>query len=132
MNETIIAAGTTLVTEQCWCGIWHAVPKSLVDNQRRQFQDGEKQTSIHCPIGHGWVIKGESEASKLQRRLTREESRHDQTRAELRETEARRRAEKAAKTRIKNRVAAGVCPCCKRCFQNLGRHMTTKHPGWKD
>lgn len=58
----------------------------------------------------------------------RERQSHDQTKTELRETEARRRAEKAAKTRIKNRVANGVCPCCNRTFQDLHRHMTTKHP----
>lgn len=27
-----------------------------------------------------------------------------------------------------DRVGKGVCPCCKRSFTNLRRHMTTKHP----
>jgi hypothetical protein len=26
------------------------------------------------------------------------------------------------------RVHRGVCPCCKRTFQNIQRHMETKHP----
>tara|TARA_Y100000310_G_scaffold338946_1_gene430083 strand:- start:1163 stop:1354 length:192 start_codon:yes stop_codon:yes gene_type:complete len=31
-------------------------------------------------------------------------------------------------TKLKNRAKAGVCPCCNRTFQNLSRHMETKHP----
>lgn len=30
--------------------------------------------------------------------------------------------------RLKKRAANGVCPCCTRSFQNLRRHMATKHP----
>jgi hypothetical protein len=44
--------------------------------------------------------------------------------------EARVRAEKAeeAKARLEKRVRSGLCPCCKRSFVNLKRHMATKHP----
>lgn len=35
---------------------------------------------------------------------------------------------KAQTTRVKN----GVCPCCNRSFQNLKRHMNTKHPNWSE
>jgi len=31
-------------------------------------------------------------------------------------------------TKLKKRVTNGVCPCCHRSFQNLRRHMATKHP----
>lgn len=31
-------------------------------------------------------------------------------------------------TRLKNRAAAGVCPCCNRTFHQLVRHMAAKHP----
>jgi hypothetical protein len=30
--------------------------------------------------------------------------------------------------RIQKRTAAGVCPCCNRTFQQLARHMKTRHP----
>ena len=30
-------------------------------------------------------------------------------------------------TRTKKRISGGACPCCNRTFQNLARHMTTKH-----
>jgi len=35
---------------------------------------------------------------------------------------------KAALTRMTNRIAFGVCPCCHRHFDNLQRHIATKHP----
>jgi hypothetical protein len=31
-------------------------------------------------------------------------------------------------TRIRNRIAAGVCPCCTRTFKNVARHIKDKHP----
>lgn len=37
----------------------------------------------------------------------------------------------ATKTRIKNRVKNGVCPCCNRTFENLARHMQAKHSDFK-
>jgi hypothetical protein len=39
-----------------------------------------------------------------------------------------RNAYKGQVTRLKNRAAAGVCPCCNRHFTALERHMKTKHP----
>ena len=126
---TGLLTGTTeLVVQQCWCGIWHAIPKSLNDAQRQQFDDGLEQTGIYCPVGHEWTRSGQSESDRLNKRLQAERARHDQTKAELRETEARRRGEKAAKTRLKKQVAAGSCPVCRRPFANLARHMAGQHP----
>ena len=36
-------------------------------------------------------------------------------------------AMRGVNTKLKKRVAAGVCPCCQRSFINLRRHMTTQH-----
>lgn len=88
---------------------------------------GEKM-SIHCPLGHKHVPGGESEADKIRRQLAAERARHDQTRAALGQAERCLIAEKGAKTKLKKRIANGMCPCCKRSFQNLGRHMKTQHP----
>ena len=57
--------------------------------------------------------------------LANERARHDQTRASL-------VGHKAAKTRLKNRIARGICPCCKRHFTNLQRHMDCKHPEFNE
>lgn len=33
--------------------------------------------------------------------------------------------------RLATRANHGVCPCCKRTFSQLARHMKTKHPDFK-
>jgi len=42
--------------------------------------------------------------------------------------ERRATAYKGHLTRQKRRAANGVCPCCKRTFKDLARHMSGKHP----
>lgn len=123
-----------LVVERCWCGIQHAVPRSLVDTQIAE-KDRGREMSIYCPLGHGWVRSGKTEAQKMKeeverrdRLIAQERASHDQTRAALRETERRRRAEKAAKTKLKKRVVKGMCPCCDRFFSNVHRHISHMHP----
>jgi len=120
----------TLIVRKCWCGLLHAIPKSL----DRIVSNGEH--SVYCPLGHKGHV-GETETDRLKKKLSleqdklcRERAHHDQTRAELEDTEKRRRAQKGAKTRIMNRVARGVCPCCNRSFSNLHAHMKTKHPDY--
>lgn len=122
----------SLVVHKCWCGLSHAIPKSL------HRMAVENQKSVFCPLGHSWSIR-ESEVDRLKKRLSLEErklcgelARHDQTREELRATERRRQAQKAATTRLVNRVSRGVCPCCKRSFGDLRRHMKTKHPHYAE
>lgn len=87
---------------------------AISERYRKQMQ--EEAGTWHCPycrIGWGY---GESEIDKLKKQ------------AAAARAEYSRRSEKAAKTRIKNRVANGVCPCCKRSFENLHRHMKSQHP----
>jgi len=124
----------TIVT--CWCGIKHAVPSDLRSFQLRRRDEGEKYW-VYCPLGHTYAPAGESKAEQLEKQLARERASHDQTAAALRQqrdlrksAEYRERAQKAAKTRIKNRVKNGVCPCCNRTFQNLLQHMKNQHPEW--
>jgi hypothetical protein len=134
MADTIYAT-TELVVTKCWCGMPHAVPLEMRDKQLHDHANGRTQDAIYCPLGHTHIISGTSEIEKLRREIERktqeairERQKHDQTRAELRETELRRRAECGAKTRIKNRIANGVCPCCNRSFKDLHAHMKTQHP----
>lgn len=118
-----------LVVVRCWCGVQHAIPDILRKAQIEARDRGSNKV-VFCPLGHEYIARGESETKKLEDQLVAERARHDQTKAELEHTEARRRGEAAAKTRIKNRVSNGVCPCCKRSFANLAKHMTCKHPGY--
>ena len=121
-----------LVTTVCWCGINLAVPRNLLRNAK------ENGDMLHCPLGHkfGWH---ETEAQKLRKQLEKaEESKawwqqRQRAERELREdTERRLSAQKGATTRARKRAGAGVCPCCKRSFSNLTRHMHTKHPDFRD
>jgi DNA repair exonuclease SbcCD ATPase subunit len=101
--------------------------------------------TFFCPWGHErHYPQGPSENDKL--RQERDRLKQDQARLqdEIRTlaasrqlaAEARDRAERRASaargqvTRLKNRAAAGVCPCCNRQFENLRRHMESKHKGF--
>ena len=135
MSGTVLEYQGVLVVVRCWCGLQHTVPESLRDLQKRQFDDGKDPQCIYCPLGHQHVPAGKTEVDRLRSQLAMKDntiafvrSQHDQTKAELRETESRRRAEKAAKTKLKKRIANGVCPCCSRHFTNLERHIAHMHP----
>jgi len=113
------------------CGVVWGVPASLIAVRQKDH------LGWRCPNGHSWVFLGENEEEKLRRqlkeerdRLSRERSRHDQTRADRDHAKASLRSTKGVVTRIKRRVANGVCPCCNRSFKDLARHMQGQHPDW--
>lgn len=112
----------TMTDMECGeCGIQFSVPETW----RAEKQKTGK--SWYCPNGHSRVYR-ESDADAAHRLLAAEKQRHANTLARLNEAEAaEQRATKELK-RVKKRVLAGVCPCCNRTFQQLARHMKTKHP----
>lgn len=124
---TMTYTGELAVT-QCWCGIHHAVPASLLAERKRV--GGQ----IFCPLGHSGVFKG-TENDRLKQQLRDMETRLTHARDE-RDWERDRRASverslaatKGVLTKTRRRVAAGVCPCCHRTFQQLARHMAGQHP----
>jgi Zn-finger protein len=99
--------------------------------------------TFYCPNGHNCHFPhGPTEAEKLEKELAKE--RQQRQRAEQRvaewadEARAARDQAKAERnrangykghaTRLSKRAKAGVCPCCNRTFQQLARHMATRHP----
>ena len=111
----------TIVFEDCFtCGI----PIAMTGGQLRRFnEDGMR---IICVLGHA---TGRMKSDLM---LAREEL--AQVQDELAESETALKNEKAlhdatikAKRKLQKRVENGVCPFCKRTFQNLQRHMTGKH-----
>jgi hypothetical protein len=109
-----------LIVTHCWCGIALAIPASL----HRIANDEGK--SVYCPLGHKFVY-----ADSYEKKLQREVERNARLLAERDQIEASLKAQKAATTRFKNKLAraeAGVCPHCNRSFVNLGRHMASRHP----
>lgn len=111
------------------CGVAFAIPETMRAEKER---DGG---SWYCPNGHSRVYT-ESVAEKLakaEERLRVSRQREQATRDLLAAEERSHRATRGVVTRQKKklvRVANGVCPCCNRTFQNLLRHMDTKHPDY--
>lgn len=120
-----------LTTMNCGiCGGTYAI------NERRRAECFQTGDGWHCPYCQAsWGYSNNNENARLKRELEAERKRKEWAQQDaLRQREARlaaenrERAQKAAKTRLKNRVAKGVCPCCNRTFENLQRHMASKHP----
>lgn len=121
------------------CGTPFAMEKHL-NNQVRK-----NGNTFYCPNGHqNWY--GESEADKLRKQLAQEAKKRERLETEAKRYERWYREEQAIKekaqkrlaatqgvvTRMKNRLANGVCPCCNRHFTNLERHMKSQHPEFAD
>lgn len=124
---------TSITTQLCiWscptCGIVYGIPATFADDCRSSGK------SYYCPNGHTLSWR-DTDADKQRKRAERAEKDRDywqkeerRMREEKTSAEHRERAQKAAKTKLKNRIAKGVCPCCNRHFVNVERHMQTKHP----
>lgn len=134
------AADTTLVVVSCHtCGVTYAIPESFNNSAKRWRGDKPNGWAICCPFGHVWHYVGETELEREKRLRRLANDRSGRLSSQLDQTKATLRAEKAAKTRIrnerdriKNRVANGVCPCCNRTFKQLVRHMKTQHPDYQN
>ena len=105
----------------CACGIPFAIPDYLMDRLRREGG------TFYCPNGHGQHYT-ENEVDRLVRERDDYKRMYQHERGAHSSTKNSLRATKAAHTRTKNRISHGVCPCCNRHFDNLHRHMETKHP----
>lgn len=129
---TTLALTTTFKTEICCsCGVAFAVTS---DYQRRRIDD---HAWFYCPNGHSQHYTGKSEAQQQRERAEQAERRLANAQENVRiaradETATRRKlsAAKGQLTKTKNRIAAGVCPCCNRPFANVARHMAGQHPDY--
>jgi hypothetical protein len=119
-----IIDGASLTAVTCGgCGCVHAIPTAKYDNC---IEEGGFWT---CPNG---CSRGYREGRRVKEAVQRERDRLKQENARLEEEVAAalstaERAEKKLR-RHQKRVAAGVCPCCKRNFAKLAMHMKSKHP----
>lgn len=123
--------GTLYVTSCGECGTVFGMESGL---QEKLVETGR---AFYCPNGHCRAYRDSDvvrerkarEAAEKQAQWAREDAARQR---KLRETAERSaRAHAAHFRRIKNRVAHGVCPCCNRTFSNVARHMSAKHPEWK-
>lgn len=113
------------------CGVPVAMPAYVWDSR---YKDGQL---FYCFNGHAMSWR-ETEADRLRKQiaehqqfLENERKRHEWTKQDLEKQRKVNAGLKGEITKTKNRVGNGVCPCCNRSFQNLRRHMGSKHPGYK-
>jgi len=125
-----LTISTTYTVIDCFkCGALFAVPSQVNEDLLRTGRD------FYCPNGHQqhYVESVQAKLEKEQQRR-REAERQANARLELLHAEERSHAATrgvVTKQRKKlARVANGVCPCCNRSFQNLARHMETRHPDY--
>ncbi|SBN64418.1 hypothetical protein GA0004736_3378 [Curtobacterium sp. 9128] len=95
--------------------------------------------TFYCPRGHANHYPGESDLEREQRlrKLAEQQTRftrasRDAARDQADAAERSARAYKGHVTRLRNRIANGVCPVadCRRSFSNVRRHIAGQHPEW--
>ncbi len=110
----------------CWvCGIHFALPEEY---ERKRAEDGK---AWYCPNGDK-ISYGPSLVEQERKRAERAEARAVHERDQRQAAERSAAAYKGQVTRLKTRASAGVCPCCNRSFENVRRHMESKHPDYRE
>jgi hypothetical protein len=121
---TTMTYSETLTVTHCWCGIALAIPENLYRVANDEGRD------VYCPLGHTFVY-GDSykeRLAKAEKKIAAEQQRVRATRDLLEQEERSHSATKGHLTRVRKRVHRGVCPHCHRHFENVERHMASKHP----
>lgn len=113
-----------------WCGHSLYLDQGTYDECHRTGRD------FWCPVcGKRNSWSETSELAKAKAKVDRLETRvglAERATARQREIALHERRSAAAHkghlTRVKNRIANGVCPCCNRSFTPLADHMASEHP----
>jgi hypothetical protein len=117
-------AYTTLATTDCIaCGVVFGMPEDMLQARR------EGGGSFWCPNGHS-LSYAKPEVQRLREQLDASRRNADFWRDQEKRERQSHAATKGILTKTKKRVGNGVCPCCKRHFVNLERHMQGQHPGY--
>lgn len=125
---------TCLEVHECGkCGIIWGCPEDYLDARRR---DGQ---TFYCPNGHGRVFREtdldreRKRATQLERQLASSRDTADRWKQNAERERRSAIAYKGHLTRIRNRIANGVCPVpgCKRSgFTRVMAHIASQHPDW--
>lgn len=108
------------------CGIHYAVDKVVMD-YKHGCSSTDKDRGWYCPNGHPLVFR-ESDADKYRHEAERLRQRLAQKDDEIAARDRQLIAAKGQITKARKRASAGTCPCCKRTFSNMARHMKSEHP----
>jgi len=118
------------------CSECHAT-YGLDERARARFQSvGTRWHCPYCDAGQSYRDNDLAREKKARERAEwdakRQRERADNYARRAVAAEHSQRTTKGHLTRIKRRVAAGICPCCNRTFRDLGRHMKGQHPGYAE
>lgn len=123
--------GELVVTTCAACGMTFGLEWAFERIRRDDHQ------RFFCPSGHPLVFHGRSDAEKANDAKEDAEREAQRLRDRLLKADAdkvilRRQvaAQKGSATKLRQRIANGVCPCCTRHFANLQRHMDGQHPDY--
>ena len=123
--SAVLNVQTQLKPITCYtCGAVFGLESGFYADRLRDRRD------FYCPNGHSQHFIGKTDAERLQELLEKERARSEFLRREVEQQRRSKSAIKGQLTKTKNRIAKGVCPCCNRQFQDLHRHMETKHPDY--
>jgi hypothetical protein len=131
VKTIVYQIGLELETTDCAaCGVLFAVDTEFLTRRRK---DGK---SFYCPNGHS-LSYGKSEADKLREELKQKTAAYERATAraiferdQRKATERSLIATKGHVTRLRKHVQAGLCPYgCRRHFDDLERHIASKHRG---
>jgi len=125
--NTITEKITFVIEHCCNCG----VPFGITIEMQEYLKEKEKR--FYCPNGHPQVYGNTIESQLEEERAKLRRARENETwwREQAEEKGRKLSAARGQITKIKKRVANGVCPCCDRSFTDLHRHMESKHPGYE-
>ncbi|OGF05226.1 MAG: hypothetical protein A2W00_04575 [Candidatus Eisenbacteria bacterium RBG_16_71_46] len=125
------AAVEMVIDTCCSCGITFAYPLVLY---KQRVKDGDH---FFCPNGHS-LHYGQGENEKLKKEIAALKRQTERLNSSLKfeqEWNERQKRSRAALrgvvTRLKNRAAQGVCPCCDQYFADLHAHMQQEHPEYE-
>lgn len=127
-----VGVSVIFVMDCSQCGVIYGIGGEYEERRR---DDGK---SWQCPNGHSQMFtksaatKEKERADKAEQRLRWAEAREAAQRRERESAERSAAAYKGHLTRLRNRVAAGVCPVqsCRRNFANVKAHVASQHPDW--
>ena len=115
----------TLIVHHCInCGVPYGMTEEY---EARRREDHEW---FYCPNGHSAHYPHRNRVELLEKRLQLAEGEAQQNRERYQRERASRISTKGHVTRLRRKVAAGKCPCCKREFPDLAEHMKWKHPNF--
>lgn len=112
----------------CSCGIEFTVPANW---KAKRQEDG---STFWCPNGHSQAYTESTtdilrrERDRLAQQIAYKDDEIARQKSRADHLGRSRAAVRGQVTKLRNRAANGVCPCCNRSFANLRNHMKAKHP----